>query len=136
VQDASASDRGSSPAQRLRDALPVAGAASAFGLSRRFLDTKRWLPRFDTVWILPALLMAASLLLGFMNVRVWNVLAYLGDCLTAPLGLIAAWLRLRQGQRSARWFLLAQMILGVGMLLQTGFDFDFSIVYMDFSPIC
>ncbi len=80
--------------------------------------------------------MAASLLLGFMNVRVWNVLAYLGDCLTAPLGLIAAWLRLRQGQRSARWFLLAQMILGVGMLLQTGFDFDFSIVYMDFSPIC
>jgi class 3 adenylate cyclase len=92
--------------------------------SRRFLDTKRWLPRFDRLWAIPEIILVASLLLGFMNVQVWNAIAYLGDCLPAPIGIIAAWLRLRQGHRSARWFLLAQVILGLGMFLQTGFDFE------------
>jgi class 3 adenylate cyclase len=94
------------------------------GFSRRFLDTKRSLPRYDMLWNIPVIILVASLLLGFMNVHVWNVIAYLGDCLPAPLGIVAAWLRLRQGNRSARWFLIAQVILGLGILLQTGFDFD------------
>jgi class 3 adenylate cyclase len=93
------------------------------GFSRDFLDTKRWLPRFDILWVTAVVILAASLVLGFMNIRVWNVLAYLGDCLVAPLGIIAAALRLRQGNRSVRWFLLAQVILAVGIVLQTGFDF-------------
>jgi hypothetical protein len=86
------------------------------GFSRRFLDTKRSLPRYDMLWNIPVIILVASLLLGFMNVRVWNVFAYLGDCLPAPLGIV--------GNRSARWFLIAQVILGLGILLQTAFDFD------------
>ncbi len=95
------------------------------GFIRNFLDTRVHVPRLDRLLVIPVALLLLSLLLGFANEAHWVGIAYCGDCLTPLVGIVIALARLRQGFRPASYVLFAQLVVGAGMLLQTGFDFGF-----------